>query len=177
MASMAGSTARSRRGCDEVVGEKTGHSGEKSVRLARKICVAGGSGKTNSDLLRPGAWAPLGSGSGRRSTRCVRAMHAWTCGWPRSCGLGWGVALAGLAHVGWPRGGAGPHGARGPTREELARGKRGCWAERGGGGRGGREGGRGGGADRDGPGRRGGLNSIFPFLSLFYLFQFDIMRE
>jgi hypothetical protein len=65
---------------------------------------------------------------GRRSTRCVRATHAWTCGWPRSCGLGWRVALAGLARVGWPRRGAGPHGARGPTREELAR-----WAERGGG--------------------------------------------
>jgi hypothetical protein len=91
---------------DEVVGEKTGHSGEKSMRLARKICAAGGSGKTNSGILRPGAWAPLGSGGGRRSTRCVRATHAWTCGWPRSCGLGWGVALAelpraaGLARVG-----------------------------------------------------------------------------
>jgi hypothetical protein len=43
----------------------------------------------------------------------------------------------------WPRRGAGPHGARGPTREELAwwaerEGKRGCWAERGGRERGGK---------------------------------------
>jgi hypothetical protein len=38
---MAGSTARSRRGRDEVVGEKTGHSGEKFVRLARKKLRSG----------------------------------------------------------------------------------------------------------------------------------------
>jgi hypothetical protein len=70
--------------------------------------------------------------------------------------------------------------------EQAAAGKLGCaragpreggrlarWAEVGGGGK---ERGEGGGwASRDGPGRRGGLNSIFPFLSLFYLFQFDFM--
>jgi hypothetical protein len=90
------------------------------------------------------------------------------------------VVLPGLERgAGWAasRGWAGMRGlgrgARGPTREELARwaereGKRGCWAERGGGE--GERGEGGGWAGRDGPGRRGGLNSIFPFLSLFYLF-------
>jgi hypothetical protein len=151
---------RSRRGR----GRENWASGEKSVRLARKICAAGGSGKTNSGLLRPGAWAPLGSGGGRRSTRCVRATHAWTCGWPRSCGLGWGVALAGLARVGWPRRGAGSHGARGPTREELAR-----WAERGEGMLG-----------RPRWAREERWAEFYfsfycSFLSLFYLFQFDII--
>jgi hypothetical protein len=64
-------------------------------------------------------------------------------------------------------------GARGPTREGV-----GVVGRAGGGER--EERGGGGWAGRDGPGRRGGLNSIFPFLffsflSLFYFFQFDIM--
>jgi hypothetical protein len=82
--------------------------------------------------------------------------------------LGWHGAGAGARWLGsWAAARAGPRG------RELA-----WWVERGGGER--EERGGGGWAGRDGPGRRGGLNSIFPFLffsflSLFYFFQFDIM--
>jgi hypothetical protein len=70
------------------------------------------------------------------------------------CLRSWAATLA--------AGRAGLHGARGPTREGLAR-----WAERGE-----NERGKGGGwAGRDGPGRRGGLNTISPFLFFFFLFS------
>jgi hypothetical protein len=77
----------------EVAGERTGHSGGKTVRLAKKNCASDGSEKTNSGILRPGAWAPLGGGSGRRGTApraVVGALSALGAGAGAGRGLGLG---------------------------------------------------------------------------------------
>jgi hypothetical protein len=98
-------------------------------------------------------------GDGLRQARWA-GVHGWAGArsWAGGRGAGWAVWLVqGERQAELGRAHAGPRGEG-----RLAR-----WAERGENERGGG----GGWAGRDGPGRRGGLNSISPFLSLFFLFS------
>jgi hypothetical protein len=205
----------------EVAGEGTGHSGGKTVRLAKQtarravlrrrtvascvlargphwvVAAAGveplravrGRGRAcrrrpprGRALARRGAlraagraaWAAVAAGL--PCWLLARVGWGWLAGWAeRGAGLArWLLARAGGRGAGalGRRGGKlGWAAARGPARE--------C-----------RRGGPSGGKGERGKGRLGrpswaregvGLNSVFsfsfPFLSLFYLFQFDIMRK
>jgi hypothetical protein len=189
------------------VGEKTGHSGEKFVRLARKICAAGGSGKTNNGIcvlargpqgvvaaagVEPpharscalGACAQDATAGppGARQLGCAVGAEAREMG----RGAGWAGAArqacwaAGARWRSRPRAGKLGWRSAGP-REGMGAGAACCELGRdavGRAGGGGEERGKGGGwAGRVGPGRGAGPLSFSFFLSLFYFFQFDIMRK
>jgi hypothetical protein len=137
----------------------------------------------------PASWRVGPTGRRRQQARCARLL-ARSCARAQRTRLGRGVlgvlaigssadgrgARVELARPGWRRGGAGwraaglartrAHeervGAGGPRGRKRGREERG-WA------------------GRDGPGKGAGLKFISPFsflfLSLFYLFRFDIMRK
>jgi hypothetical protein len=156
---------------------KLGTRAKNSCVWRGKNCVAGGSGKTNGSNLRPGTWAPMSSGGGRRWNRPTRGVRARTQG---ARHLGCQARAAGLPRGSWacwPLARAQARGARGPAEalaRELGRDARGpARGRRCGGPSGGEKEGEGGAGTvgRLGQGRAAGLKSVFPFLFFFFLFS------